>query len=205
MALNRSKRAALCLLAGLAWQAGFTAQAAPPARAAMAQPAGIMLSTGDVERFMASLPAMLAARARAAPDAGFHEHGDDPLMAFTDLEESAPVTDALAPVLAAHGFADLARWLAVGRALLEAYWSVRTDGRRAALAAQMAPLALALRGHERPTEREIADMTRDLRQRMIDRARARVPAANLGLAAKYEADITRRMQSLRAAPTGETR
>lgn len=192
--------------AGAACLAALLALSAPLAdrRAHGSEPAQIVLDEEQIVRFVASLPAMAAARARMAGPPVLVEPGaDDPLVAFAALAGAdGERTAALRPVLAAHSFPDLDGWLAVGQAVMTAYWSVSGDGRLAALAEQMAPVALAVRGVEEPTADDLAAVAGAMHVEMRIRRRAGIPQRNLVLAEKFEADIARQIAAVRKNGNG---
>jgi len=161
------------------------------------EPQRTTLGENAVARFVASLPEMRRLAARLSPELPVGEiNPDDPLMPFIALAEAAvPPHPQTASVLAAHGFATLDAWLAVGRPVMDAYWAREQAGTRLGLAVQLAPILFAIQGRTEPSAQDIAQEIDRLEAAMHATSPSDPPAADMRLEADYHAAITKALES----------
>lgn len=187
----------LRITAPVAWRCLFI----PVLLAALSAAQGAeMLEPARAARFVESLPGMIEFRDELASNPQLIETGDDPILPFRQMPDDPRLRGQVESHLARHGFDGVSDWRAAGEPLMEAYWTLRSRSRLAALADQMAPLALAVRGVQAPSRRDIAEMAAKLYEDMKRRNRARVPAQNMALALQYQTEIARLL-----APEPETK
>jgi hypothetical protein len=196
----RAARVALVCLAlwpALAGTALLPARAEAPGESLLAG-GEMLLSEDQVARFSASLAGMhrLGQTVALALRGEFSQ--DDPLAPYAVLvEEAGQPPPEIAAALSAHRFATLEEWLAVGAAVMPAYWAHEADATHLGLAVQLAPIVFAVQGRGNPSAQEVSDLIDRLQAEMTDRSKRRQPAGNLRLVGKYRGAIG---EALRVRP-----
>ena len=196
----RAVRAAfvgLALCPVFAGTALYPARADAPGETVLA--GGEMLLTEDqVARFVASLAGMHRLGqtvALALPMGEFNP--DDPLVPYAVLvEQAADPEPEIAAALATHGFATLEEWLAVGAAVMPAYWAREAEATHLGLAVQLAPIVFAVQGRSNPSAEEVSNLVDQLKADMADPS-VEPPPGNLRLVGKYRGRIG---EALRVRP-----
>jgi hypothetical protein len=196
-------RAARAALVGLALSPVFAGTALVPARAEA--PGETLLAGGEmpltedqVARFSASLARMHGLGQDVALALRGEFNNDDPLAPYAVLvEEAREPAPEIAAALSAHGFATLEEWLAVGAAVMTAYWTHEADATHLGLAVQLAPIVFAVRGRANPSAQEVSDLIDELQADMTEWSERQSPAANLRLVGKYRGAIG---EALRVRP-----
>ena len=142
-------------------------------------------------RFIASIgPMRRLGRDIASRSMLVETNKDDPLTPYALLSPDQLAGEGELPrLLARLGFVDIGQWLAVGKALLEAYYEIEAEARGQHWRQQLIGVVASLRGIDRePPGRRgelMARLEAELNARAGEDGESRVPPAHLELARKF--------------------